>query len=657
MREDATEGGPHPGTPEITTSEGDAGSLTGNGPPQAPSSSLSDKDGIAKAVPHYLRASGGSCHDLCKYGRKHTFELKGKRRPFPNLAAMEKTALKGENHVRQKGPAGSLKANLKDKGKLLCKGEVPFPMERPGRSEEAEESSSLEEIGPHEGVGAIEEGVPEAVSECSEESGASEGLNQRKASSGKVHPTVDSESVGVVDLRPAKKPSAALKPRILQKVPTLKRAISTGKAEVSRGEGAPPAKRREGSARPALSDRLKKPSFRGTHLPVEPASAQERVQALKKPAASSEPRALQKLPSLRKLSASLKKPRTIQKIPSVKKPSTSLKPRAVNPSLQRDGSRAMQKLPSLKKPSASPKPRTIQKVPSVKKHSASLRPRAISAMKGQVGKEDGSSPAKRSDGSSSRPPIYGKSKAATSNPTSVRRTGTMGEKITPGPRLLKPSLGQGPGLTLKRLKKTEPSPVGNSKGAAKSQRENVKIKEKALRAVEPRPAKGKGVESAPWRVTTGHGKERTRAAAAKEEGKKVARSDIKVKSEDKSPTPYRLTFRSGKEVSPHQSVVDPPRRLRFRQVRRIGSNLSETGKRSFKRKEFPHSSHRHPETHRVVLRHREIKDKKDCQALLNHVIEETASRLVETSKSKVKALVGAFETVISLQEGRPAAPI
>jgi len=45
--------------------------------------------------------------------------------------------------------------------------------------------------------------------------------------------------------------------------------------------------------------------------------------------------------------------------------------------------------------------------------------------------------------------------------------------------------------------------------------------------------------------------------------------------------------------------------------------------------------------------------------LLNNVIEETASRLVaEARKSKVKALVGAFETVISLQEtGKAAAPV
>lgn len=58
---------------------------------------------------------------------------------------------------------------------------------------------------------------------------------------------------------------------------------------------------------------------------------------------------------------------------------------------------------------------------------------------------------------------------------------------------------------------------------------------------------------------------------------------------------------------------------------------------------------------KVVLRHRVVRGKKDDQKLFNNVIEETASKLVETRKSKVRALVGAFETVISLQDIRPAA--
>ena len=55
----------------------------------------------------------------------------------------------------------------------------------------------------------------------------------------------------------------------------------------------------------------------------------------------------------------------------------------------------------------------------------------------------------------------------------------------------------------------------------------------------------------------------------------------------------------------------------------------------------------------MKLRHQDAQEKKDAQGLFNNVIEETASKLVESRKSKVKALVGAFETVISLQDGKP----
>ncbi|KAL9685880.1 hypothetical protein QQ045_023334 [Rhodiola kirilowii] len=50
-----------------------------------------------------------------------------------------------------------------------------------------------------------------------------------------------------------------------------------------------------------------------------------------------------------------------------------------------------------------------------------------------------------------------------------------------------------------------------------------------------------------------------------------------------------------------------------------------------------------------LLRRPSARRKKNVQVLFNKVIEETASRLVRTSKSKVLALVGAFETVISIQ--------
>ncbi|KAF8090165.1 hypothetical protein N665_0483s0007 [Sinapis alba] len=60
----------------------------------------------------------------------------------------------------------------------------------------------------------------------------------------------------------------------------------------------------------------------------------------------------------------------------------------------------------------------------------------------------------------------------------------------------------------------------------------------------------------------------------------------------------------------------------------------------------------------VVLKHQETQKKRDSGVLwFNNVIEETANKLVETRKSKVKALVGAFESVISLQERKSSSPI
>ncbi|XP_057958265.1 uncharacterized protein LOC131151090 [Malania oleifera] len=55
------------------------------------------------------------------------------------------------------------------------------------------------------------------------------------------------------------------------------------------------------------------------------------------------------------------------------------------------------------------------------------------------------------------------------------------------------------------------------------------------------------------------------------------------------------------------------------------------------------------EAENVVLKRQGAQGKKDSPAY-NDVIEETAGKLLEKRRNKVKALVGAFETVISLQE-------
>ncbi|KAM0039855.1 putative Calmodulin-binding domain, plant [Helianthus debilis subsp. tardiflorus] len=176
---------------------------------------------------------------------------------------------------------------------------------------------------------------------------------------------------------------------------------------------------------------------------------------------------------------------------------------------------------------------------------------------------------------------------------------------------------------------------------------------------------------------------------------KIPRKGRMVIPEDKDDKAVKLRFRRGRIVD-IQSEDNGPRRLKFR--RRVtegtedGQNIARrtyknktldvrtdiningprklkfakgkvtegkedkqrVSRRSFEKKyvEENKDSNNGPES--VVLKHQGEQGKKDAQGLLNNVIEETASKLVESRKSKVKALVGAFETVISLQDGKPS---
>ncbi|XP_076926992.1 uncharacterized protein LOC143590376 [Bidens hawaiensis] len=137
-------------------------------------------------------------------------------------------------------------------------------------------------------------------------------------------------------------------------------------------------------------------------------------------------------------------------------------------------------------------------------------------------------------------------------------------------------------------------------------------------------------------------------------------------------TPRRLKFRrrvidgheSGQNISRKtyksktldvESEIDIPRQLKFSKGKVMEGNEDKqrASRTSFEKKyvEDTNESKNGPES--VVLKHQIEQEKKDAQGLLNNVIEETASKLVESRKSKVKALVGAFETVISLQDGKP----
>ncbi|CAL9194271.1 unnamed protein product, partial [Musa hybrid cultivar] len=133
-----------------------------------------------------------------------------------------------------------------------------------------------------------------------------------------------------------------------------------------------------------------------------------------------------------------------------------------------------------------------------------------------------------------------------------------------------------------------------------------------------------------------------------------------VNSEYKIGTSRKSNFSRSKMVNLQpENNNNPPRRLRFRQVQTVGDNrkAKEIATESFRNRmesDGVGPSASLSDAINVVLRHQDVNDKKDTQGLFNNVIEETASKLVESRKSKVKALVGAFETIISLQESKVA---
>ncbi|KAL8528413.1 hypothetical protein ACS0TY_006012 [Phlomoides rotata] len=132
--------------------------------------------------------------------------------------------------------------------------------------------------------------------------------------------------------------------------------------------------------------------------------------------------------------------------------------------------------------------------------------------------------------------------------------------------------------------------------------------------------------------------------SVKENSKTLRKSRVVV-SEYKRRSPLRL---SGSEKgSSLQADSNVPLRLRFRRGRIMGADEGKgDSKRNIRNGGVEGANLK------VKLKHQDLKGKKGGQCLFNNVIEETATKLAESRKSKVKALVGAFETVISLHSPR-----
>ncbi|ONK75772.1 uncharacterized protein A4U43_C03F20390 [Asparagus officinalis] len=265
----------------------------------------------------------------------------------------------------------------------------------------------------------------------------------------------------------------------------------------------------------------------------------------------------------------------------------------------------------------------------------------------------------------------------------------------------KPSEIRGRGRSLKPL-----SPAKNRAKVGKPEDTNEKAKEKTLHVIEPKPMKASSKPKAKeLNKNRAHSSSSTSSSPSssssssslsvsshdKEESKKfectlrkatelaLAKDKTKrsktvsspkynekrrltriatatVLSETKAPSTYMMKFRRGKVINP-MPENDTPRMLKFRQPKGTNEKNKDVVRTIQRRRVSSGSSAEliapSLETPAVVLRHQDLQEK-ESQALFNDVIEETASKLVETRKSKVKALVGAFETVISLQESRVA---
>ncbi|KAL5987668.1 hypothetical protein ACLOJK_035418 [Asimina triloba] len=496
---------------------------------------LTPPRGEEKLVPHYLQASAGSCHDFCKYGRKHEFEAK-ERRPF-SRKVMRDTKVENECEAENHGES---------KKKPIVKSKT----------------------------------TPEVKTESSNKSK----ITIRKGSSSPKDGDVSDKHVIALKLTTiaVNSPDGATK--------------SSSKADITNQKSASPAKKSEMSDKYITALKLKPTAARSP-----PSSSSKNLSARKK-----------SIDSTIDSSGSINSRRNSEKSDC----SGGLTVRR-----NKEGNMLSQSLSREKKATK----------PSI----LSLTPRA-----------------------------------------SLKRISSLNR-------------------TKYRSAKVESTAVNQNK-LKKSESDTEKVKEKTLHAVKPKPEirttkilrqrsrngllHSSSSSSAPSKdlllssVEGSKGRKSVLSRAyssiskradsekkklveiSKSIGKRMLRRTPSVRSEVKESVPEKLQFRRGKvlNVEPENNA---PRRLKFRKVRSLRDNSKgEVGRRSFRRKrEFGNDDK--PESHTIKLKHRDVQREKGEKRLFNDVIEETANKLVETRKSKVKALVGAFETVISLQERKPVAAI
>ncbi|XP_072956140.1 uncharacterized protein [Typha angustifolia] len=673
----------------------------------------SPSKGHGKHVPRYLRASVGSCHDLCKYGIKHGFEAKKK-------FLLRRTSFGGKGKIPEEEHEQS--GIIVHKKGIAKRPDLKLKMSKP--KDDSKSEVSKQKMPPEKVFQLCD--LPTDLEGGSFEGSSASKVNPLASDLGNAGPSLDegpSIRVKLVIPSPIQEGGSSDedKPGNTEGLLDGPSSMRNGLADAQDDD---PVNLAEGSSVEPVSIKL-------MILPAEnPAEGSQEDCVSLAPMASAETATLatagssekylntkQKVPSVRSsmqiINTKMKTPLVVGRTAASSKEQiqvTSLKarkgekrevskPKIVDEKVEAVGKSKMirQKKnvigdPNRQKKAMSPATRTTtsDKQRVNEKKSPSGKDNIASNTTELSKSADSSKLDTTKDASSSSVSRAGRNiqEKKTTKDAVQRYIGK--EKVS---KLLKTSLSVKPlikSVSSKKLRKynerSSASPVKSERLVRRTDCGADRAKEKILHVIEPKPEKVdliKTVKKKSYKVKSSsaptstslrsmsvRGKEehdsllvsdkerldkRNQTDVLKGESKGRSRRAASILPENKLPSPHKLNFRRGKVVN-IPSENSGPRRLIFRPAKVASESWNAKGEgrvRSFRRRrnsmDMSTPTLEGPIVH---LRHQDVQDKKDIQGLFNHVIEETASKLVETRKSKVKALVGAFETVISLQESK-----
>ncbi|XVF58379.1 hypothetical protein PTKIN_Ptkin07bG0062000 [Pterospermum kingtungense] len=547
-----------------------------------------------KTVPHYLRASTGSCHDFCKYGKKHESEEKA-RRPFPKRL--------------MKKPS--------DEPNSLESLDVPR-----GKKTSAVRSKSFPNSGAH---------TPEAI-KLQVSKDFPDGNNCR------IHEVLaKKEKTSVAKLKPTRSPSSRRHSHDASDVIKLEVPTDSSESKTSRKHEVPSDEKKTSIAKLRSSPNLKSPlSNNQKFIRQDGSPSSERGASSKEVSSKAKEKSFSKRHTTSlKLKSQVENPR-----PSVPSEGLSVRRNSGISDLKM-GKRTVTPKVAVKKALASPRASLFSRPSLIRATSLSARKnRNLKVMPPQknqnkIKKAENEQPIKEPD--------------ECNNDTLQEKTLYVikmeTENITLESHKNKNCAAEISPPVVSSLKSSSPpiSPsLSSHSGRDQDESEHTMTEEEDDSYSDYNEDETVNMDEV--EILEGENGGRPRKAGI-------------VFSKDKDCQPVKLSFSRGKVVA-IQSENNGPRRLKFRRGRVLGENqnVKGEGRRTFRsRGATGDMNDFKPGREKVVLRHQDVQGKKDEKGLFNNVIEETASKLVETRKSKVKALVGAFETVISLQDTKPSA--